>query len=649
VGRYPPIEDYGLLSDCHSIALVSRDASIDWCFMPRIDSPSCYGRLLDRAQGGHCSIEAAGGDVSLSRRYVGKTMVLRTTFGSRTGEATVTDFFAVREGGRRNPYRQLVRIVDGVRGHLEFDLVVVPRFDYGLISPWLKRLPGAPGWALIGGDNGLLVTSDVQLELADEHRLRAGFAVRTGDRVRLSMTWMEPERLDEDRLEVPSGDDIDQRLEATLTFWSAWAERAHLQGPDEPAAIRSALVIKALSNAPTGAIAAAATTSLPEEPGGARNFDYRYSWIRDSAFSVDSLAEVGCTREADEFRRFIQRSAAGSGSALQVLYGVGGQRSLSERQLDHLDGYASSRPVRVGNAAAGQLQLDAFGELVRLGWQWHRRGHSPSDDYWRFLVDLIDEASRRWKEPDHGIWEIRGRPLHFVHSKVMCWVALDRGIALAEQCLRRAPVERWRKTAKSIRSAVERRGYDRERGVFVQAFDSKALDASLLLLPMVGFVEHSDERMLRTVRAIRDELEHDGFLARYKTSAIDDGFEAGEGCFLACSFWLAADLAHQGQLGQARAVFDRASAASNDLGLFGEEFDPRRRSLRGNFPQALTHLSHIQAAVALAGAIGTVAGGMNSEDQRVEAPDAEALPRSGRGQQASKPRLGGDRGHATPA
>ena len=598
-GGYERIEDYGLISDCHSLALVSRRGSIDWCCMPSADSASIFGRILDSEVGGYCAIETDAKDPTFTRSYIGDSMVLKTGISDSGGEVEVEDLFTMREGGRRNPHRQLIRVVRGIRGSMSLSFAIAPRFDYGAVAPWIRQLPGNAGWAAIGGANGLLVSCDARLRRHREHELRGDFTVRAGDVVRLSMVWMAPELLDAPDIPLFGPKEIDDRVTTTLAMWHKWVQRGTYAGPDAAAARRSALVLKSLSSAESGAIIAAATTSLPEWIGADRNYDYRYSWVRDSVFSADSLAEVGCDTEADFFRRFIQRSAAGSGQQLQIMYGLAGQRSIPERELTHLNGYEGSRPVRIGNAASQQLQLDAYGHLVWLSWQWHLRGYSPDDDYWRFLIDLVDTAAERWEEPDCGLWEVRGQMQHFVHSKVMCWVALDRGVALARESLRKAPIQRWAKTAARIREAVETKGYDSGRGVFVQYFGTTNLDASLLLIPITNFVAYDDPRMLRTVAAIREDLDQDGFVARYRTTSTDDGFASGEGRFLACSFWMAECLARQGDLERARAVFDRVSSTRNDLGLFSEEYDPIAKRMLGNFPQALTHLSHLQAAVTL--------------------------------------------------
>ncbi len=598
--EYPPIGDYGLISDCHSMALVSAAGSIDWCCMPRVDSPACFSRLLDWRSGGLCSVTPLGTGHVSSRQYVPETMVLVTTFAEDGSEARLYDCFSMRSGGRDDPRRELLRIVEGVRGRVEFEVRVQPRFDYGTLRPWLRRA-GSRTWAAIGGPDGLLISCDGELDLDDHHGLCGRFAVGPGERVRLALRYRRPHQLDVGVLQGPDSHTVDEHLEETLHWWRRWAQKGRYEGLDRDGVLRSALVLKALTNAPTGAIAAAATTSLPERLGGERNWDYRYSWIRDSFLSVRSLALIGLEGEADGFRRFAQRSAAGHARDLQIMYGVGGERRLTESTLD-LDGYRGSRPVRIGNAAAEQLQLDAYGELLLLAWNWHQRGASPDDDYWRFLVDLVDLVCERWQEPDRGIWEMRGQPRHFVHSKVMCWAAVDRGLALARDSLRRAPTQRWRRAEDQIRESIEAHGVDPQRGCFVQSYGSTAMDASLLLIPSSGFCAADDPRMARTVDLVQQELVEDGLVLRYRTDQADDGLGSDrEGQFLACTFWLAECLAGLGRTAEAREFFDRAASTRNDLGLFAEEYDAASRQLLGNFPQGLTHLSHIAAAVALAG------------------------------------------------
>ncbi len=577
--------------------------------MPRFDSPSCFGRILDVQRGGHCAL-APSVPATAAREYVDGSLVLRTTFTTAGGQARVTDAFAMREGGRQDPLRLLMRFVDGLSGEVPFRLDIVPRFDYGDILPWLRGGGGA--YTAVGGSSGLLIECDRELQRESAHDLAADFTVRAGERMRLRMRFFPPEQLDDLEAWRIGPTEADALLEQTMQWWRQWSSRGRADGPHAPAIHRSATVLKGLNYAPTGAIVAAPTTSLPEEVGGLRNWDYRFSWIRDSTFTARSLAEIGHDGESEGFRRFIQRSAAGSALDLQIMYGVGGERRLTEVSLTALDGYRGSRPVRIGNGAADQLQLDMYGELVMLAWEDLSHGHPPAVDYWPFLVSLVDAAAERADEPDRGLWEIRGEPRHFVHSKAMCWVALDRGVALARALGWPAPVDRWAARAGGIRAAIETRGYDTARGVFTQAFDHPALDAALLLLPIFGFVEYTDPRMVRTADAIRDELGAGGrgLVRRYLPETGVDGLQGGEGAFIACTFWLAECLARQGRLAEARATFDRAAATCNDLGLFAEEWDERAGTMVGNFPQGLTHLSHMAAAVALAEAEGKAPGGV---------------------------------------
>jgi GH15 family glucan-1,4-alpha-glucosidase len=597
-GSYPPIADYALIGDCHTAALVSREGSIDWCCLPRFDSGSAFGRLLDAEHGGYCAVNPTGdGDWQYERRYLEDTLVLETTVIGPAGEAKLLDCFTLQGSPLETGRRQILRIIEGVRGSVEFGVRIAPRYDYGQVRPWIRR-HGHRLHSAIGGNDALLIWCEQELREDPQHELVGGFSVGPGDRVRLTLTYSPPERVDDGPPSEPDARGLDELLEQTVAWWRGWSEPLALGSRDEAAARHSGIVLKALTYAPTGGVVAAPTTSLPEAIGGPRNWDYRYAWVRDSSFSSRAFAELGAVDEADAFRAFIMRSAAGHAGDLQVLYGVGGERRLRGDVVEQLEGYRGSKPVAVGNDASEQVQLDAYGELVNLTWRWHRRGHSPSDDDWRFLVSLIDHAAERWSEPDCGIWEWPGEPDHFVHSKVLCWSALDRGIRLADECMRRAPTRRWKQARDELRETIERRGYDSERGVYVQAFGRSEMDAALLLLPTVEYVAWDDERMLRTVAAIREELgAGEGLLYRYRR---DDGLEGDEGAFLCCSFWLAECLAEAGELGEARTVFDQAVARSNDLGLFSEEIAPPTGELLGNFPQALTHLAHIDAATALA-------------------------------------------------
>jgi GH15 family glucan-1,4-alpha-glucosidase len=596
---YPPMSRYALIGDCHTAALVSEDGAVDWCCLPRFDSGSCCGRLLDWQEGGYIAITPTAPDYQVERAYVDETLVLVTTFRDGGGEVRLYDFFSMHEGGRENPHRQLIRVLEGVSGTMELALHVEPRFDMGEIKPWIRRhsTPTGPAFTAVGGDTGLVIAGDPELAIRQDYRLDCKLEVSAGERSRLYVQFIHPEELDDGQPSVTDAQALDRRLEETIAWWRQWASKVRAPDALRDTILRSAVVLKALDYAPTGAVIAAPTTSLPADLQAARNWDYRYAWIRDATFTVDSLVALGCQSEADGLRRFMERSAAGSAQQLQVLYGVDGRRRHNEFELPHLEGYRGVGPVRVGNQAAEQLQLDIFGEVMELAWRWHVHGHSPEPDYWAFLMDIVEEAARRWEDPDQGLWEMRGEPRHFVHSKVMCWTALDRGIRIAGDSDLRAPVQRWQETRQAIRDAVESKGYDPERGTFVQAFGSREVDAALLLLPNVGFVDYNDPRMVGTVAAIRKDLHHHGLLRRYRAS---DSLEGRDNPFLACSFWLAECLARQHRNGEAREVFDAACRTASPLGLFAEQYDPQAREMRGNYPQGLTHLSHVSAALALA-------------------------------------------------
>jgi GH15 family glucan-1,4-alpha-glucosidase len=583
------IADYALLADCHGCALVAPDGAIEWCCMPRFDTGALFARMLDPA-GGACTVEVDGGGVD-GRRYVEDTLVLESTLRGDAGEGRLLDLMPFDDPvDPAREHRALLRIVEGVRGTLTVRLRVAPRFDYGDVTPWLRH-HGRGVFAAIGGDDGLLCACDPGFS-PDDGDLVAEATVREGERVRLLLAFRRPEELEHPQ-SLPEAARLDRALDETIARWRGWGE-------DSPAETRrSAIVLKALTYAPTGAMVAAATTSLPEARHGdeRRTWDYRYTWIRDAVLATHCLSELGHDEEADAFRRFIERSAAGRANDLRVFYGVGGERRLPELELTGLRGWDGATPVRAGNAASAQLQLDAYGHLVQQSWNWAQLGHPPDDDYWRFLLELIDAAAERWSEPDHGIWEWRGAPRHFVHSKVLCWVALDRGLALAERSLRKAPVRRWRSARDEIRETVLAKGYDERRGTFVQAFGDAALDAAVLRLPAYGFLPYSDERMVSTVELLRAELDDGGLLRRYDA---DDGMPR-EGAFIACTFWLAQCLAGMGRADEAQEAFDRALRTAGELGLFPEESDGRTGEALGNFPQAFTHLSHIEAALALQG------------------------------------------------
>jgi len=596
---YPPIADYALISDCHSVALVSRAGSVDWCCMPRVDSGSLFGRLLEWDGGGHCSIapaDLAGCDVE--RRYLDGSLVLETRFRNAGSEVRLVDGLAMRRGGRENPRRQLVRIVEGVRGSMDLQVEIEPRFGYGDVRAWLRR-HGEHLLTAIGGDAGLLVCSDMGLEIHQRHQLRATLRVGAGERYRLALRYAEPHRLHPKLRERMRCDELDGHLEETLRWWEEWSAGNEWDGGD-PRVLESAAVIKGLIHAPTGAIVAAATTSLPESLGGERNWDYRFSWIRDSSFALEALGELGFIREAQGFRQFIERTTAGDPVEVQPLYGVGGEHFLPEVELDDLRGYRGSGPVRVGNGAYRQMQLDAYGELVELAWRSSLRGFPPDEEYWRFLRDLVDTVCRRWRDPDRGFWEVRDGDHHFVHSKVTCWAAMHRGLQLAEKHGFDGPLDAWRRSRDELGRLLETdgvRGDGAGRRWFVRELGGDEMDASLLLIPRYDFVAYDSAIMVATVDRIRDELSDDhGMIRRYRSA---DGLSGDEGCFLACTFWLAECLALQDRRNDAREVFERAAALANDLGLFSEEYDLDAGEMLGNFPQGLSHYSFVTAAVAI--------------------------------------------------
>ncbi|HEV2609826.1 MAG TPA: glycoside hydrolase family 15 protein [Noviherbaspirillum sp.] len=595
--KYPPIGDYALISDCHCSALVSRYGSVDWCCMPCVDDDACFGRLLDWDKGGFCLVAPTAPDVTSTRQYVDGSMILETVFSTPQGEVRVTDFFAMDDKSPENPPLDLVRLIDGISGDVEMRIEVTPRFDYGEIIPRMKSHPSGT-FTAIGSNQGLIIHSDIPLDVVAHRDLCGTFRIRAGERVRLAVQFEFPEKITpEVTAQAINPDNLDRHLESTRRWWTNWSSRMRSSFQLDEHTVRSTIVLKALTFEPTGAIVAASTTSLPEWIGGGRNWDYRFSWVRDSVFTIRALQELGYATEADKFHRFIQRCSAGSADQLQIMYGVDGNRRLTEVELDWLEGYRQSRPVRIGNGAAKQTQLDIYGELLEMAWEWHRNGHETDPDYLDFLVSVIDTVCRRWSEPDYGIWEVRGNPVHYVHSKAMCWAAINRGIQLAEDTGFDAPLAHWMQIRDDIREAIESRGYDRERGVFLQAFDSSELDAALLMLPRVGFVAYDDPRMLRTVDAICGELDRDGLLLRYRGP---DGLKGPEGMFLPCTFWLVSCLARQGRKAEARTYYDRAIACSNELGLFSEEYDTASNQMLGNFPQGLTHVSQIMAWLALA-------------------------------------------------
>ena len=590
-GPYPPISDYALVGDCHGGALVSRDGSVDWCAFHRFVASPVFARILDWDRGGHFRI-APRDDYVVSRRYLPGTNVLETRFETDTGAITLTDCVPVSRGGG-HPEHRLLRVVRCVLGRVPVRVEFEPRFDYGLTAPRLEPVDESLA-VVYGGSDALVLQSELPIEHADLSTCTLGRTLREGERAFVALTYQLPHELDPERL---AGYDVERMVAETAAWWEEWSARCTYEGPYREQVVRSALVLKALTNAPTGAIVAAATTSLPEEVGGERNWDYRYSWLRDSSLTLNALFALGYTEEAEAYMGWLKRTTAGRAEELQIMYGVGGERFLPEVELEHLEGYRGSRPVRIGNGAARQFQLDVFGELLDAAWMYRVHGGRIDDVFWELLADVAGVVLGRWREPDQGIWEIRGEPRHFTYSKVMAWVALDRAIRIGELDGREVD-ETWVEAREEIRALVERQGVHPERG-FTQSFgDAGKLDASNLMIPIVGFVPHDDPRARATAERIAEELSVEGFVYRYVTDGVD-GLSGDEATFAICSFWLVECLARAGETARARELFERLLAACNDVGLLAEEIDPRTGELIGNFPQAFSHLGLVQAAIAL--------------------------------------------------
>ncbi|HEX6470564.1 MAG TPA: glycoside hydrolase family 15 protein [Streptosporangiaceae bacterium] len=586
------IEDYALIGDMQSAALVGRDGSIDWLCFPRFDSPACFAALLGDEENGHWRIAPTAGGVRLAarRRYRGDTLILETEWDTPTGAVRLIDFMP-----HRGEAPDIVRIVEGLSGEVPMRFEMRLRFDYGHIVPWMQQLDGQV--AGVAGPDSIWLRGSVPVE-GKEFAHIAEFAVSAGDREAFVLTW-HPSHLD-----PPKPVDPELALAETEQLWSGWVRNCSYQGEYHDAVIRSLITLKALTYSPTGGIVAAPTTSLPEELGGSRNWDYRYCWLRDATMTLEALIRSGYTEEAEAWRRWLIRAVAGSPEDIQIMYGVGGERRLNEWEVDWLPGYEGARPVRIGNAAVNQLQLDVPGEVMDSLYIGLKGGLAPAESAWSMQQSLLKYLESRWDHPDEGLWEVRGEPRHFVHSKIMCWVAFDRGVRMAEEFGRPGPIAHWRRIRDRIHREVLEKGFDAERGTFTQSYGSTDLDAALLLIPQVGFLPADDPRVAGTVLAVQRELAEDGFVRRYPVERLgvsSDGLAGGEGAFLACSFWLAEALRLIGREDEAREQFERLLSLRNDVGLLAEEYDPRARRQVGNFPQAFTHVPLIRTAYDLSG------------------------------------------------
>jgi GH15 family glucan-1,4-alpha-glucosidase len=582
-----PLEDYALIGDCETAALVSRHGSIDWLCWPRFDSHSCFAALLGGAEHGRWIIEPVNERARRQRRYRTHTLILETQIEDADGAVTVIDFMP-----RRGHNSDVVRLVRGNRGRVRMRMELILRFDCGRSVPWVTRLPDGSLRA-ISGPNMVVLRTPVDVRGKDLTTV-AEFDVAAGDTIPFVLTYGPS------HLPPPHHIDPGAALKDTVTFWTEWASRNKSTGEWSDAVMRSLITLKALTYAPTGGIVAAPTTSLPEHLGGVRNWDYRFCWLRDATLTLLALMNAGYFEEARAWRDWLLRAAAGAPSQAQIMYGIAGERNLPEIELPWLPGYAGSRPVRIGNAAHGQLQLDVFGEVMDALHQARCGGLQSREADWAFQRALLAHLETIWDKADRGMWEVRGAPQHFTYSKVMAWVAIDRGIRNAETLNMDGPLDRWRALRARIHDDVCTRGFNRERNAFVQWYGSSQLDASLLLLPTTGFLPASDPRVRGTIAAIEGELLVDGFVLRYDTSQTDDGLPPGEGAFLACTFWLADAYALTGRYDEARALFERLLSLRTDLGLLSEEYDVGARRLVGNFPQAFSHIALLTTAHNLA-------------------------------------------------
>ncbi|MGP3954000.1 glycoside hydrolase family 15 protein [Streptomyces sp. 7N604] len=588
------IEDYALIGDMQTAALVCRDGTADWLCLPRFDSHSIFAGLLGTDEHGFWRLGPAHKEgieppTADRRRYRGDSLVLESEWDTPRGTVRVIDFMPPRDGAP-----QLIRIVEGVSGRVPMRSALRMRFSYGWVVPWVHKIDGRTV-AVAGPDS---VWLDTPVETHGENLTTySDFTISPGERIEFTISWQPSHK------EPPPLPEPEASLEATEEFWREWVEQCTYHGPYRDAVVRSLITLKALTYGPTGGIVAAPTTSLPEDIGGSRNWDYRFTWLRDAAITLSSLLRTGYREEARAWREWLLRAVAGDPENLQIMYGIAGERELGETDLHWLPGYEGSQPVRVGNGAAGQLQLDVYGEVTEALHLAHMTGLARNDYAALLQLKLISYLENHWNEPDEGIWEVRGPRRHFVHSKVMAWVAVDRTVKLIESGEADGPLERWRELRDEIHRTVCEKGYDKERNTFTQYYGSKELDASLLLIPQMGFLPPDDKRVIGTIEAIQRELgTEDGFLLRYPTQGQEkgvDGLEGDEGAFLACSFWLADDLAMIGRVDEARKLFEKLLSLRNDLGLLAEEWDPRLQRQVGNFPQAFSHVPLIDTALRL--------------------------------------------------
>jgi GH15 family glucan-1,4-alpha-glucosidase len=576
------IEDYALIGDCQTAALVGRNGSIDWLCLPRFDSGACMAALLGTPDHGRWLLAPAGEVKRVERRYRPGTLVLETDFETDDGAVRIIDFMPIR-----TTVADLVRIVCGLRGQVRMRMELIMRFDYGSIVPWVRH--SGDGLVATAGPDHLRLRTPVELRGRDFTTV-AEFTVADGQRIPFDLTWHPSYET------APNGLDPESALVETEDWWREWSGRGTFDGEWRDAVQRSLITLKALTYAPTGGIIAAPTTSLPEHMGGVRNWDYRYCWLRDATFTLYALLNAGYVEEARHWREWLLRAAAGKPSQVHIMYGIAGERRLTEHELPWLPGYGNSAPVRIGNGAYDQFQLDVFGEVLDTLHHCSVAGINAGEDGWRLEKALLDHLETVWTKPDEGIWEVRGPRRHFTHSKMMAWVALDRGVKGIERFGLNGPIDRWRALRDEVHAQVCREGFNADRDAFVQFYGSDLLDASLLMMPLVGFLPATDPRVRGTIEAIERELTNDGFVSRYTTTPEVDGLPPGEGAFLLCTFWLADNLQLLGRTADARRIFEQLLDVRNDVGLLSESYDAGARRLVGNFPQAFSHIGLINTA-----------------------------------------------------
>jgi GH15 family glucan-1,4-alpha-glucosidase len=587
------IEDYAIIGNCETAAIVGRDGSIDWMSLPRFDSAACFAALLGGPENGHWRIAPAHKEVRASRRYRPGTLVLEIQFDTPDGSVVLTDCMGQRQGRT-----DLVRTVRGLRGQVSMQMELVFRFEYGWVVPWVRRL-GDGRLSAVAGPDCVTLATPVPLHGRDMKTV-ADFTVSAGEEIPFAVTWSPS------FAPIPEPADALDTIETATVGWQEWTKSYKKEGSGEwqEMVLRSLITLKALTHRLTGGIIAAATTSLPEQLGGPRNWDYRFCWLRDATITLYALMNSGFIEEAGEWREWLLRAIAGAPEQMQIMYGIAGERRLTEYEITWLSGYEDAGPVRIGNAASDQLQLDVYGEVLDALYQARRMGLAPSTEGWQLEKTLIEHLETIWKEPDEGVWEVRGGRRQFTHSKAMVWVAFDRGVRSIEEFGLNGPVERWRAVRERVHDDVCQRGFDTELNSFVQSYGSKTLDASLLLLPLVGFISANDPRMQGTVAAVEKHLLRHGFVARYDPARAEDGLPGDEGAFIACSFWLVDNYVLQGRFDEARKLFERLLSLCNDVGLLSEEYDPRAGRQVGNFPQAFSHVALINTAHNLSRAVG---------------------------------------------